>query len=309
MVMRVAKAERSPAMLGANGQAQQHMPSPHSPRRLSSVYTVAPEVGGCLEAERENQSAGPSLEEGVGRVQTGSWRSGAEFAMQTKDKYKFRGGNADPYQTVKGWLQRHLFLRHTGYEYIWRRLLDRLKHGVPVVMVLPGGLPHNARLLYAAREFILKLPITRWPYSKRIAQQKWMDVLRRPVQGKRPCEKGEIPPASRESLRQLLGEWGLPDAERDPCLELFEREFRQEVPYRTRLMRVLLQRLAARGKPVLLMAIAHSDHEPYVRLATPWGFYRDPQGQLRLLQGPSAEAKPVYPIEETAMAFSALYKT
>jgi len=110
MVMRVAKAERSPAMLGANGQAQQHMPSPHSPRRLSSVYTVAPEVGGCLEAERENQSAGPSLEEGVGRVQTGSWRSGAEFAMQTKDKYKFRGGNADPYQTVKGWLQRHLSL-------------------------------------------------------------------------------------------------------------------------------------------------------------------------------------------------------
>jgi len=32
------------------------------------------------------------------------------FAMQIKDKYKFRGGNADPYQTVKGWLQRHLSL-------------------------------------------------------------------------------------------------------------------------------------------------------------------------------------------------------
>jgi hypothetical protein len=34
----------------------------------------------------------------------------ALFAMQIKDKYKFRGGAADPYQTIKGWLQRHLSL-------------------------------------------------------------------------------------------------------------------------------------------------------------------------------------------------------
>jgi hypothetical protein len=34
----------------------------------------------------------------------------ALFAMQIKDKYKFRGGSADPYQTIKGWLQRHLSL-------------------------------------------------------------------------------------------------------------------------------------------------------------------------------------------------------
>jgi hypothetical protein len=26
--------------------------------------------------------------------------------MQIKDKYRFRGGSADPYQTTKGWLQR-----------------------------------------------------------------------------------------------------------------------------------------------------------------------------------------------------------
>ena len=28
----------------------------------------------------------------------------ALFAMQIKDKYKFSSENADPYQTVKGWL-------------------------------------------------------------------------------------------------------------------------------------------------------------------------------------------------------------
>jgi hypothetical protein len=34
----------------------------------------------------------------------------AQFAMLIKDKYQFGGGSADPYQTIKGWLQRHLSL-------------------------------------------------------------------------------------------------------------------------------------------------------------------------------------------------------
>jgi hypothetical protein len=34
----------------------------------------------------------------------------AQFAMQIKDRYKFRGGSADPYQTIKGWQQRYLSL-------------------------------------------------------------------------------------------------------------------------------------------------------------------------------------------------------
>jgi hypothetical protein len=34
----------------------------------------------------------------------------AAFAMQIKDKYKFSGGTADPYQTIKAWLTRHLSL-------------------------------------------------------------------------------------------------------------------------------------------------------------------------------------------------------
>ncbi|HET7380970.1 MAG TPA: hypothetical protein VFJ59_00050, partial [Pseudolabrys sp.] len=32
------------------------------------------------------------------------------FAMQIKDKYKFSSENADPYQTVKGWLLNYLSL-------------------------------------------------------------------------------------------------------------------------------------------------------------------------------------------------------
>ena len=34
----------------------------------------------------------------------------AAFAMQIKDKYKFSSDNADPYQTVKGWLLYYLSL-------------------------------------------------------------------------------------------------------------------------------------------------------------------------------------------------------
>jgi regulator of sirC expression with transglutaminase-like and TPR domain len=34
----------------------------------------------------------------------------AAFAMQIKDKYKFSGGTADPYQTINAWLLRHMSL-------------------------------------------------------------------------------------------------------------------------------------------------------------------------------------------------------
>lgn len=34
----------------------------------------------------------------------------AAFAMLIKDKYKFRGGTADPYQTIAAWLRRDLSL-------------------------------------------------------------------------------------------------------------------------------------------------------------------------------------------------------
>jgi hypothetical protein len=34
----------------------------------------------------------------------------AQFAMLIKDKYTFKGGSSDPYQTIKGWLQQHLSL-------------------------------------------------------------------------------------------------------------------------------------------------------------------------------------------------------
>jgi hypothetical protein len=34
----------------------------------------------------------------------------ALFAMQIKDKYRFRGGTVDPYQTIHAWLLRDISL-------------------------------------------------------------------------------------------------------------------------------------------------------------------------------------------------------
>ena len=44
-------------------------------------------------------------------------KQAAKFAMQIKDKYKFLGGkvDSDPYQTIKGWLQRELELTRGLY--------------------------------------------------------------------------------------------------------------------------------------------------------------------------------------------------
>ena len=47
-------------------------------------------------------------------------------------------------------------------------------------MVLSGGLPYNARLLYAVREFVQRLSPVRWTVSKRRAQLELMDILARP---------------------------------------------------------------------------------------------------------------------------------
>jgi hypothetical protein len=35
----------------------------------------------------------------------------AVFAMHIKNKYKFKGGTADPYQTIKAWIDRDMSLR------------------------------------------------------------------------------------------------------------------------------------------------------------------------------------------------------
>jgi len=178
-------------------------------------------------------------------------------------------------------IQRHFLLQGTGYDRIAWRLLETLRSGVPVLMVLAGGLPHNARLLYGAREFMQRLRLPRWPYPKRAAEKKMMEILMRPVGGIRPAENGDLPPAAEEALDRLFAELGIGPAERPALLGRFKQEFRLAIPRRERLARVLARRLALKGQPLLLLNIRHrTDASPHVQLGEPWGWAAAGSGQL-----------------------------
>lgn len=200
-------------------------------------------------------------------------------------------------------LQRIVFLRGTSYIRIAYRLIRKLRQGHPIVMVLSGGLPQNARLLYTAREFVHRLPLRRWPISKREAQKKWMGVLVRPIEGPMPCETGSLPPATLAALTALLSEWGFIPADQTRLMTEFMAEFRLDVPYRTRLFRVLLKRVVLKGKPLLLVAARHRDQEPHIQIAAPWGIYRDAAGQLQELRGVK-ESQPLSGPVRLAIDFS-----
>lgn len=170
-------------------------------------------------------------------------------------------------------VQRHLLLSKTNYPWIAWRLLERLRHNVPVLMALGGGLPQNARLLYTVREFVRRLPLRHWPQPKLAVTRRLMDILMRPVGGLWPFERGEIPAACGEALRELFGELGLPRESHPALLAEFTAEWRQEIPYRERLFRSLLNRLVHKGHPLMLVGISHRDREPFVRLSAPWGCF------------------------------------
>ena len=58
----------------------------------------------------------------------------------------------DRQSSTQSWLQRNGLLAGTGHQRIAWRFLEALRSD-PVLMVLAGGMPPNARLFYAAREW------------------------------------------------------------------------------------------------------------------------------------------------------------
>jgi hypothetical protein len=204
----------------------------------------------------------------------------------------------------QSFLQKHWLLRGTDYTSIVNEVMSRLRRSIPIVMMLPGGLPHNARLFYATREFVHRLPVRRWPLSKRWAQKRWMECIAKPVNGVLPTETGVLPLSVRAELKGLLNEWGFSESDQEHWLDLFVQEFRLDVPYRTRLFRALINRVVARGKPLIWIAITHRDTAPYTQISLPWAAYPTPEGDVRLLRGPSASPEPLADIEQVSMDFS-----
>ena len=174
--------------------------------------------------------------------------------------------------STQSWIQRHLFLRHTGYPYIAWRLLRNLKQNVPVVMVLGGGLPQNARLLYACREFIQRMKLSLWHSPKRAVEKRWMELLMQPAGDVWMAETGALTTERENMMRSFLLELGMSTEQIPILLDDFKAEFARAVPYRARLIPVLAHRWR-RGKPLLLVPIAHAETEPLVRAGPPWALW------------------------------------
>jgi hypothetical protein len=172
----------------------------------------------------------------------------------------------DRQPSTQSWIQKHLLLRNTAYDRIAWRLLRTLKADVPVLMVLSGGLPYNARLLYAAREFVQRLPIARWALSKREAQVELMKILMTPEGDTWPADAGEIPSGKQNQISEAMVRWGLSQGKAAFSLRELMEEFKPAVPHRARLFHVLEERLVKKGKPLLVIRLDHLEKSPYVRV-------------------------------------------
>ncbi|MFA5976193.1 MAG: hypothetical protein WC859_08540 [Elusimicrobiota bacterium] len=197
----------------------------------------------------------------------------------------------DRQPSTQSWIQRRVLLRGTGYDRIAWQLLRRLKRH-PILMAHGGGLPYNTRMLYTAREFIQRLKPTRWPVPKRAAEKRFFEILMEAVDGVRPAEEGELPGKTRQAIQAFFSELGYSSEQATELLDQFAREWKLPVPYRQRLFQVLVQRLAARGQPLMILTASHRDTVPHVQLSEPCAIFKDPRGQLRFAGGPGQETKP-----------------
>jgi hypothetical protein len=175
----------------------------------------------------------------------------------------------DRQPSTQSWIQKHILLRGTGYDRISWRLLQMLKEDVPVLMVLSGGLPYNARLLYAAREFVQRLRIRKRTISKRAAQIELMKILMTPEGDIWPADEGTITPAKGREISAAMLRWGVPKSRTAPSLRELKAEFKLPVPPRARLFHVLEERLVKKGKPLLIVRIDHVTETPYVHISAP----------------------------------------
>jgi hypothetical protein len=189
-------------------------------------------------------------------------------------------------QTSTQSLPQSILLRRSGHDRIAWRTLNRLKNDMPVLMALSGGLPHNARMFYTAREFIRRLPIKK-SVSRLQTEWEFMDLLLRADPACRPTEEGKLSPAAEDAVRAFLVRFGIDPVGVERLLAEFSDELQYEVPYRERFLRFLKNRLLDRGKPLILVGIAHQTQVPWIRLSEPWAMQTSPQGIARIpLNGP-----------------------
>lgn len=185
--------------------------------------------------------------------------------------------------STQSFFQRFIFLRKTGFPWAGWRLLRRLRRGIPVLMAFGGGIAVNARLLYAAREFVQRLHFPK-KVSRRQAEYDWVRLLEGQDHDD-PAIEGVITADTERALLERLEQWGFPKEKAQEALRLFGEEFAHAVPYRERLWRVLLHRIVKHGQGLVVVSGDYAASAPHISLGHAHGFYWTKSGELRYVQG------------------------
>ena len=187
-------------------------------------------------------------------------------------------------------MAQRVLLSGTTYSKIVWRFLERLRRGVPILMMVGGGLPQNARLLHTCREFFRRLK-GKAKDGRLAAEKQFLHCLTKPGDPDKPTIVGRISEARQKELKGIIAQAGLIVTE-DQWIE-FLKEFALDVPYRTRLFRILEKRLVRKGVPVILVGIRELEEKPYARLVGPWAWMANSEGNVQLIsRGNLAEAAP-----------------
>lgn len=183
-------------------------------------------------------------------------------------------------------------LRRAAWDRMAHRFLALLNAGGEAGMVLAGGVPSTTRTLYAVREWMgrsrAQSPWRRdpaqalrrlrlWPEfaafensrprlgamshsAWRLAEAWAMARLAGVSDGGRPdssAEAGELDPETRRDLQGCLQALGLEPAAAQREISALSEEWARETPYRARFFRILAARVLAKGRPVVILPIAH----------------------------------------------------
>ena len=187
-----------------------------------------------------------------------------------------------------------LIVGETAWPLLALRLLRRLGRGGEVAVVLSGGVPSTARVLYTAREWMAAQrrlsPLRAAPARVLRALRRWEDYRRFETRG--PCgpglrrsawrmleawalsaaagrpwddsaqepaaaETGRLEPAARDVLGRCLEALGLSGARRAAALARLAEEWPRQTPWRRRLFSVLAGRILARGRAIVFVPVVH----------------------------------------------------
>jgi hypothetical protein len=182
----------------------------------------------------------------------------------------------------------------------WRlpwRISRFLSHGGRLALVLSGGVPITARVMYTSREFLWRMRQAR---DKKISPKEVARRLERQEdEFARFCQSDMIGPGLRDKYWRLVEAWmvarlsgiwppvqpgaeanddlaegtlsddharcfwacaaamGIPEQKFQGLLRDFRTEYARETPYRERFFLFLLHRVLSRGRPIVIFPLAH----------------------------------------------------